>query len=464
MNDSTPAKLLKFSVENLYGLYNHCIEFSSNSENICILHGPNGVGKTALLRCIDYLFSSDFGSLSKVPFSRINVDLDSGYSVVVLRLGAVLSDLASRNMNHLAKLEVSIYLNDKSLAKHTFSTPRLRSEKLNYSSIYDDLTSEGNMLRQRLINQLNNIEVARVESGIFNGEEAVTVVAGGGKNKKRLGASYIKDFLKCLSVHFVETNRLYRQNTNVKISNSNIASSHMVLTVQECAKDLTIRIGTVLKDYGVKSQLLDQSFPQRFISESLSSMGVEEIKDKLSLIGKKLKDLRTIGLLDVDSVQAFDIEALDFVDENKIEVMSLYVRDSESKLRVFDSLLSRVQLLLWSIETKFRNKKVFLSKGRGFYVKLDSGDELPLDALSSGEQHELVLMYELLFKVPAGTLVLVDEPELSLHVSWQKAFLPELISIAKEVGFTAIVATHSPFIVGDRYDLMIALDAEQEHE
>lgn len=457
MEDNMPTKLLKFSVESLYGLYNHSIEFNTD-ENVCILHGPNGVGKTALLRCINYLFEADFGALSKVPFRQIKVVLDSGCKVNVTRLDSSVSDLASRAINLSSKLEVNIFQDGKSLAKHTFSQPRMRGGRSNYTLQFDDSDLEAHeFMRRRLLDNADHIMPLTI-----TGEERIIHV--GGRAKKRLGANFIKDFLSKISVHFVETNRLYRPNVDMKLSNSGVISNQMVLTVQECAKDLTVRIGAVLKDYGVKSQLLDQSFPQRFISESSSSMGVEEIKDKLSLIGKKLKDLRAIGLLDVDSVQAFDIEALDFVDENKIEVMSLYVRDSESKLKAFDGLLSRVQLLLGSMKTKFRNKRVFLSRTRGFYVKLDSGDELPLDALSSGEQHELVLMYELLFKVPAGTLVLVDEPELSLHVSWQKAFLPELISIAKEAKFTAIVATHSPFIVGDRHDLMIALDAEQDHE
>src|SRR5690349_22975449 len=44
-------------------------------------------------------------------------------------------------------------------------------------------------------------------------------------------------------------------------------------------------------------------------------------------------------------------------------------------------------------------------------------DQRPIDveALSSGEQHELVLLFDLIFRVEKNTLVLIDEPELSLH-------------------------------------------------
>tara|TARA_R100001244_G_scaffold20931_2_gene22240 strand:+ start:24363 stop:24803 length:441 start_codon:yes stop_codon:yes gene_type:complete len=142
--------------------------------------------------------------------------------------------------------------------------------------------------------------------------------------------------------------------------------------------------------------------------------------------------------------------------------MSLYVEDSEEKLKAFESLADRTELLLSSLKAKFKNKKILLSKDRGLYAEGPGDLEIPLDSLSSGEQHEIVLLYELLFKVSKNTLVLIDEPELSLHVNWQKAFLPELLSISKVSDFYSIIATHSPFIVGGRDDLMTALDASAD--
>ena len=85
------------------------------------------------------------------------------------------------------------------------------------------------------------------------------------------------------------------------------------------------------------------------------------------------------------------------------------------------------------------------------------GQQLALRALSSGEQQELVLHYDLLFRVRSNTIVLVDEPELSLHVAWQKRFFPDLLKIVELSNFDVLVATHSPYVVGDRDDLMVAL-------
>lgn len=137
--------------------------------------------------------------------------------------------------------------------------------------------------------------------------------------------------------------------------------------------------------------------------------------------------------------------------------MTLYVLDTEKKLGVFDDLARRSGTLLENVNQKYRHKRVQVDRQHGLVAVSDSGQQLPLESLSSGEQHELVLHYDLLFRVPPNTVVLIDEPELSLHVAWQNRFLPDLLQIVKLTEFDAVVATHSPYIVGDRNDLMIGL-------
>ncbi len=68
------------------------------------------------------------------------------------------------------------------------------------------------------------------------------------------------------------------------------------------------------------------------------------------------------------------------------------------------------------------------------------------------------MLYELLFKVKAGTMVLIDEPELSLHVVWQKQFLDDLFQIKKLKDINIVIATHSPQIINNHWDLTIHLE------
>ena len=79
--------------------------------------------------------------------------------------------------------------------------------------------------------------------------------------------------------------------------------------------------------------------------------------------------------------------------------------------------------------------------------------------MSSGEQHQLVLFYELLFRIKEKSLILIDEPEISLHLGWQKKLLRDLLKIAKIVQVDFIIATHSPLIINDRWDLTVELEA-----
>jgi predicted ATP-binding protein involved in virulence len=108
------------------------------------------------------------------------------------------------------------------------------------------------------------------------------------------------------------------------------------------------------------------------------------------------------------------------------------------------------------------------NKEKGFVLKtlyhpaIANGKSLSPTDLSSGEQHELVLLYELLFKVQPNSLVLIDEPELSLHVGWQSQFLQDLQEITKLADLDILMATHSPDIIQDRWDLTVELKGPEK--
>lgn len=67
--------------------------------------------------------------------------------------------------------------------------------------------------------------------------------------------------------------------------------------------------------------------------------------------------------------------------------------------------------------------------------------------LSSGEQQLLTLALKLAAYADDSTAILVDEPELSLHVSWQRAIPGMLEIVSSRMGCSMVVATHSPVVV-----------------
>ena len=132
------------------------------------------------------------------------------------------------------------------------------------------------------------------------------------------------------------------------------------------------------------------------------------------------------------------------------------VKDSWEKLRKYDSIYNKVSILKDIINIRFNHKKLYIDSKRGFVFLPTNNpvEEIPVEKLSSGEQNELVLFYELLFKCDSKDLILIDEPEISLHLTWLQAMIGDLKRISKENGASLLIATHSPDFVGDNYDLV----------
>jgi predicted ATP-binding protein involved in virulence len=210
-------------------------------------------------------------------------------------------------------------------------------------------------------------------------------------------------------------------------------------------------------EYTKKSQILESTYPTRLV-EKKKAFEISLLKEKLRSIEEKQTDLVSIGLFDARNLT--NISFIEKVDDSNKIALSLYVEDMSEKLGLFDELEEKVEVLLDIINSRFVYKKMFVRKEKGIYFLDDNGVELAFNQLSSGEQHELVLFYELLFDVEENTLVLIDEPELSLHVSWQTQFLNDLIRVAKNAKFDVLLATHSPQIIADRWDLTVELKGQ----
>lgn len=101
------------------------------------------------------------------------------------------------------------------------------------------------------------------------------------------------------------------------------------------------------------------------------------------------------------------------------------------------------------------NKELEIQPSFGFRIlsKDKKRTIIPLDRLSSGEKHILVQLCEMLFRSQEGTLVLIDEPELSLHMAWQYQYLPVIKKIEALCGFQFLIATHSPQIFNAEWSL-----------
>lgn len=97
-------------------------------------------------------------------------------------------------------------------------------------------------------------------------------------------------------------------------------------------------------------------------------------------------------------------------------------------------------------ESRLRSLRVI--KGISIYLCRDEdGREIEIRKASSGQ---LALISSLLFlitNVGESPLIIIDEPENSLHPNWQREYVEKVLSAMSYRGATLIIATHAPLVV-----------------
>lgn len=175
---------------------------------------------------------------------------------------------------------------------------------------------------------------------------------------------------------------------------------------------------------------------------------------------KRRQALMDAGILDTD-YKAVTLRGGN-IERGVAMALEMYVKDAVQKLDVFNTLRARLDLLKDLIQKRVIDKIVQIDRESGFKIISKTGLEVPLDKLSSGEQHQLILVFDLLFEVKEDSLILIDEPELSLHVTWQKTFIESLSRIIALNAFDVLLATHSPAIVARHFSLAVELGPVDE--
>ena len=275
---------------------------------------------------------------------------------------------------------------------------------------------------------------------------------------------WLDDIVKSLSVFSISTNRLKSDaDWGSRRIGDGVESS---LRVNEVAKRVKSNIQKEIMRQFEEGRQLEASFPARLIaalSASSESASVKSVKDAMNSV--KEKEARFVGLGlapetgSAGKIPSFDADSLKGAG---VIVLRTYLDDILNKFQLLDGLAGRLEVFCKSINELLSFKSISTSADKGIVVKVSDKEkeEVPLEYLSSGEQHLIVLIGELLFKAEESSLVLIDEPEISFHPEWQEKFLGILESIQRENKFSALISTHSPMLIGDRWGSVIELASQ----
>ncbi|MDZ4870981.1 MAG: hypothetical protein CLLPBCKN_000369 [Chroococcidiopsis cubana SAG 39.79] len=447
-------RIKQISVSGLFGIFDHVIPLNMD-ERITIVHGPNGFGKTAVLRILNGLFNSRYSELKTIPFSTFQVAFDDNSYVEIIKDSSD-SDKIDKKRN----ISFNFYKHGLEKCSFLLKSAKARADLDSLIEIFDDVIPGLRRINSKTWRYIPTGEALSIEEVIDRFENLLP-------SKMRLiqEPDWLEKLKDTIHIRLIESQRLLNF-VPIRSSKYFYESPTMLPTVSAYSDELAKLMRDKFTEYGTTSQSLDRTFPLRVVKQQLSpDLTDEQLRSQLNELETIRSRLIEVGLLDKDENSDFQIQP-QAIDESTKNILSVYVEDVEKKLSVFNDIASKIDLLRNIINKKFMYsyKQMNFSKEKGFiftthYESSSSSNSKTLSPtdLSSGEQHELVLLYELLFKVQPDSLVLIDEPELSLHVGWQVQFLKDLQEITKLADLDVLMATHSPDIIQDRWDLTVEL-------
>ena len=140
------------------------------------------------------------------------------------------------------------------------------------------------------------------------------------------------------------------------------------------------------------------------------------------------------------------------------EVLGIAEKLQEKKTSVNRPIEKFLRIMNEFVENGEDRKKIDIDEVGRIFFKTKHNKKIEINNLSSGEKQLLTFFANLIFNVKESSsgIFVVDEPELSLHLSWQKMFVDKTLEINENIQL--VFATHAPEIIGRRRDKMVKLE------
>jgi predicted ATP-binding protein involved in virulence len=439
-------RIKEIRIFGLFGMFDHTIPLNLDS-HLSIIYGINGIGKTTIFKLLYFIFNLNDNKnkiqINKIEFEKIEIEFEN------------------KNELHLLKEErygqkiINIYIISEQVTEFD----------INISKIDLDVDMLWDKIRREVFPYIKRIEYDKFlyiqDNEIMSIDEVISKlymklppsIRFDLSNKRTEKIKFIPDelvkFIKQTNLFFIETQRLF----------SNENKSY----VTEYSKEIARIIRKKQDEYEKFSESLQLSLGHRMSSNEVNTnLTIDELKRIALEVENRRAELKAVGLLENTEVEHFEITE----DLNPIAkaVLSVNLQDMLTKLKVFDNLYLRLSKFLEILnERRLTYKKISISSKDGIIITNDNEKRLTPSDLSSGEQHELILLYLLLLKIPENSLILIDEPEISLHIDWQSDFLKDMEDIINLRKFDIVISTHSPDIVNGRTELTIPLHGKKNN-
>ena len=188
---------------------------------------------------------------------------------------------------------------------------------------------------------------------------------------------------------------------------------------------------------------------------------LRDVVTSLTQLAERSKEFTAFGLspeIPIDTLRDHIHSAEQAQGDLLASVLEPFVESIGSRLDAFAALQRRLSSFLGIINEFYRRKTVRITTADGIRVFDNNGDPLDVTLLSSGEKQLMLLLSNILVATTHPSLFIIDEPELSLNVKWQRQLVDRLLSLVEGSHVQFIMATHSIEVLTRHKDWVLKLD------
>lgn len=445
-------KLISFYVENMRGYITKKIHFR---DSVTFLIGINGSGKTTVLKLLNGLLKPSLKELVEIEFTSLKLELEDRQKCNIILYSRKENDRVIIGCDNGQKKEeyslnyTRYYLLSKSKEDYSFEDVELEKMYMDFSatSVYKEIRNIYMPvilgLSRTHFPQSSIIRNKRMPFHVPYESDREDDMTKALTNVQKLIYDFILDSAKKQSKMSEEfKDKVYDE----MLAPINVIDFNSTMSV-DCrqanqAKELLSKLSN------------DESMKK--ITNKISGF-IEEFEDSCGEVFNSLKDKKH----EYDENQQSKVLRLMMLgfQLHKIKKIAEYAKENSDKISDLRSPITRfinsVNLFL-----KESDKRIVVAGNGDLIVRNNKKrvKKMRIEELSSGEKQIVVLMAYLAFKVERNgqRVYIVDEPEVSLHITWQERFVDALLEACPDGQF--ILATHSPSIIAKKERRLLCED------
>lgn len=435
-------------VEKLFGRHDYslCIpEVEKRGSKILILYGDNGSGKTTILKLAFHLLAPEGSEghksiVAPIPFRRFEIELMDGSKVIAERLQTSFIGSYTLRVRIPKKKEVKIdFIADQNFSVKAASEDDktqlgqilrvLRSLGLGLYLLSDDRRIQLAGRFQDHSSPSNEIEFPYDEVFI-DPETRVRMIRGEVQNPEKIAQNLLSQSIQ-RAEYWIRRRALL---------GSSIGESSVNALYNEILK----RLVTL-----PRAEQIDTTSTKQSIEKRVSKLEGECTAFAQYGLMPKFQGKGILAAVNQTPTANLGIIA---------NVLNPYLESLEKKLEALADTYERVNSLVSVINRFLTNKRLTFDLHSGLAVTADDSTALTPQMLSSGERHLLLLFFNSLVAVDRPSIIMIDEPEISLNVKWQRSLLSSLLECVGESPVQYIFATHSIELLAQHGDKVVKLE------